>query len=120
MPKLIRERALSQIDEVFGVTEAVNAGVQPPNGVQKLALATGIPYGTLRNAVGGSQELAPYRVVLVAKALKVVPGWLTGEEEKPGEPPAKTNKTETNTGPGRDAQKKSGTGPKRLTDEAAA
>lgn len=117
MPWLNRERTLRRIDEVYGVTAAIEAGVRPPNGMAELAEATGIQYDTLRNCANARQQIAAYRVTLIARALRVTSDWLTAEEEKPGQPPAKTNKVETNTGPGRDSDK---TGPKKLTDAGAA
>jgi len=120
MPWLNRERTLRRIDEVFGISAAVEAGVKPPNGMAELAKATGLHYDTLRNCANGRQQIAAYKVTWIANALRVTPKWLTAEEDKPGEPPAKTNKVETNTGPGRNGEKGAKTGPKRLTDGAAA
>lgn len=83
MPRLDSERIKRRIAEVFN----------GPDGVAKLAKATGIPHGTLRNAVAGRDQMRLYRIVRLEAALGVAEGSLTahdnpGEQPQPPENPA--------------------------------
>lgn len=116
MPRLDRALTLKLIDIEFGLTAAKNRGERPPNGVLELAERTGIPRRTLSGAVHQGDQIADYRIVLIARALNVKPAALVaaGDEEKKDDGPK-----EEKTHPDKRENGKGGRGPKRATGAAA-
>lgn len=114
MPRLDRAVTLKLIDLEFGLSAARDRGERPPNGVRLLSERTGIPRRTLSGAVHGGDQIADYRIVLIAKALDVKPSVVRAGDEAEEQPEPKKEKT----GPDR---RKNGdkTGPKRLSGAAA-
>lgn len=88
--------------------------------LQKLATVTGIPHGTLRNAIAGHDEMRLGRIYQVAQALGIPDGDVptlivdTGIPDTPPEQPPNTPKAP----PKRKDEKK--TGPKKPTDDLRA
>jgi len=102
---------LKLIDIEFGLSAARDRGERPPNGVQLLADRTGIPRRTLSEAVHGRDQVADYRIVLIARALNVRPGVLkAGDDEDEKAEPEKVEPKRETVGPPR---RTNGKGPKR-------
>lgn len=84
--------------------------------VRKLSEESGIPYNTLRNAVGGSDPIALWRIVQIGDALGVPTSDIVatndGTPDKPPEP-RKVPKPEPQR------KEKAGKAPKRATDRWA-
>jgi hypothetical protein len=115
MPKL-NTRIRDRIFEVFP---------RDKNPVLATAELTGLPYGTLRNAVFGHDEIGRHRINVLREALW--PGECPSVDEListagsggvPDEPPQKEQKKEENTGP-KPREDKKGSGPKRANGVAA-
>jgi hypothetical protein len=109
MPKLDKDR----------VTYLIREDRRFRGDVRKVAEATGIPYGTLRNAIGSGDQMRYSRVSVLAEALLVdVKGIVddTGIPDKPPEQPPNSPKAPRER---KDKDEKK-TGPKRDTGELRA
>lgn len=95
MPRLDRAVTLKLIDIEFGLSAARDRGERPPNGVALLAEATGIPRRTLSGAVYGSDQVADYRIVLIANALKVKTAVIKSRGDKDDEEAAEPQREQT-------------------------
>lgn len=80
MPKLDRDR----------VRQLIRDDRRFRGDVQKVADLTGIPYGTLRNAIGSGDQMRFSRVSVLAEALLVTPDWIIDKgipDKPPPQPP---------------------------------
>jgi len=124
MPYMNSELARLHIARVFSD--------QGRKAVRVLAEKTGIPYGSLRNAVGGIDEINLGRIIQIEEALGLEPpGCLVATDPQPqpeGTPkPGKSPQPERNSGPGRDSDERQGSrrdgakkGPRRPASRDAA
>jgi len=88
------------------------------DGIKRLAQVTEIPYGSLRNAIAGRDEMALYRIVRIERALGLTEGSLVAGDNDgvPDEPPTQP---EPAPKPPPRREEKAGTGPPRTTRVAS-
>jgi hypothetical protein len=91
------------------VTSLIRTDRRYRGNVRTLAEATGIPYGTLRNAIGSGDDMRYERITLVADALGVDESRII-EMTGPPTPPPQQPKGPKSPPPRRKREKK---GPKR-------